>query len=91
MTTWEMRKVSRNTSGSVTSGFLVSFTSGHLTWGGQGFSKKARNMSISSDGPDHDPVLHVDLAGSDGKYTTSEIDLAEHIANIDGEMVVLPL
>jgi hypothetical protein len=48
-------------------------------------------MSISSDGPDQDPVLHVDLAGSDGKYIQSEIDLAEHIANIDGELVVLPL
>lgn len=71
--------------------FLVSLRLGHLTWGGQGFSKKARNMSISSDGPDQDPVLHVDLAGPDGKYIQSEIDLAEHIANIDGELVVLPL
>ncbi|CAI7626492.1 unnamed protein product [Penicillium pancosmium] len=64
---------------------------GHLTWGGHGFSQKARNMSVSSEGPNHDPILHVDLAGPDGKYTTSDIDLAEHIANIDGELVVLPL
>lgn len=48
-------------------------------------------MSISSDGPNHDPILHADLVGPDGKYTATEIDLAEHIANIDGELVVLPL
>lgn len=65
--------------------------SGHLAWGGKGFSKKARNMSITSDGPNHDPVLHVDLAGPDGKYVSNDIDLADHIANIDGELVVLPL
>ncbi|OQE22285.1 hypothetical protein PENSTE_c010G03987 [Penicillium steckii] len=63
---------------------------GHITWGGKNFSKNARNISISSDGPQHVPILHCDLAGSDGKFVSSEIDLADHIANIDGELVVLP-
>lgn len=64
--------------------------SGHITWGGKNFSKNARNIFISSDGPKHIPTLHCDLAGPDGKYVSREIDLADHIANIDGELVVLP-
>ncbi|KAK5788735.1 hypothetical protein VI817_009693 [Penicillium citrinum] len=63
---------------------------GHITWGGKNFSKNARNIFISSDGPKHIPTLHCDLAGPDGKYVSREIDLADHIANIDGELVVLP-
>ncbi|KAJ5090649.1 hypothetical protein N7532_009333 [Penicillium argentinense] len=63
---------------------------GHIAWGGKGFSKNARNMSISSDGPDREPILHCDLVGQDGEFVSNEIDLADHIANIDGELVVLP-
>ena len=62
-----------------------------MAWGGKGFSKNARNMSISSDGPNHTPILHCDLTGPDGKYVTSDLDLGDYIANIDGELVVLPL
>ncbi|KAJ5222479.1 uncharacterized protein N7469_008719 [Penicillium citrinum] len=47
-------------------------------------------LGNEDDGPKHIPTLHCDLAGPDGKYVSREIDLADHIANIDGELVVLP-
>ncbi|KAJ5169196.1 uncharacterized protein N7482_004790 [Penicillium canariense] len=58
---------------------------GHFEWGGTDFSKSARNASIS-EGPKRKPILHAELLNSSGDYVSTEIDLAPHIANIDGEL-----
>jgi hypothetical protein len=61
---------------------------GHFTWGGRNFSHDARNITLTR-GPDRTPVLHSDLRNSSGDFVPSEIDLATHIANIDGKLVYL--
>lgn len=61
---------------------------GHLDWGGQGFSKTARNISLFAEGH-RSPILHLELPDPSGDYSLSEIDLATHIANIDGELVYI--
>ncbi|KAJ5259459.1 hypothetical protein N7478_012440 [Penicillium angulare] len=61
---------------------------GCLDWGGEGFSKTARNISLSAE--DHrSPILYSELLDSSGNYSLNEIDLATHIANIDGELVYM--
>ncbi|KAJ6133150.1 hypothetical protein N7471_008365 [Penicillium samsonianum] len=62
---------------------------GHFRWGGRNFSRDARNITLVAQGPDKNPVLHSDLRNSSGDYVPSEIDLATHIANIDGQLVYL--
>ncbi|KAJ5497540.1 hypothetical protein N7463_009527 [Penicillium fimorum] len=62
---------------------------GHFSWGGRNFSLDARNITLVAQGPDKTPVLHSDLLNSSGDFVSSEIDLATHIANIDGQLVYL--
>ncbi|KAJ5181586.1 hypothetical protein N7449_011733 [Penicillium cf. viridicatum] len=61
---------------------------GHFSWGGRNFSHNARNITLAR-GPDKTPILHSDLRNSSGDFVHSEIDLATHIANIDGKLVYL--
>lgn len=60
---------------------------GHFVWNGINFSKSARNIAFSAQGPDHRPILCSELLNSSGIFIPCEIDLSAHIANIDGELV----
>ncbi|KAJ5627830.1 hypothetical protein N7490_010058 [Penicillium lividum] len=60
---------------------------GHFSWGGKNFSHDARNTSLTREGPDKRPFLHSELRDSSGHFVSNDIDLASHIANIDGELV----
>ncbi|CAI7599238.1 unnamed protein product [Penicillium glandicola] len=62
---------------------------GHFSWGGKNFSHDAQNISLVSQGPDKTPILHSNLRDSSGNFVPTEIDLATHIANIDGHLVYL--
>lgn len=62
---------------------------GHLSWGGKNFSHDARSITLVAQGPDKTPILRSNLRDSSGNFVPSEIDLATHIANIDGQLVYL--
>lgn len=60
--------------------------SGHFEWGGTNFSKSARNITCSSEWPERKAILRSELRNSSGEYVTDEIDLTNHIANVEGEL-----
>ncbi|KAJ5693648.1 hypothetical protein N7455_003447 [Penicillium solitum] len=62
---------------------------GQFSWGGKNFSHDARSITLLAQGPDKRPILHSNLRDSSGNFVPSEIDLATHIANIDGQLVYL--
>ncbi|KAJ5364812.1 uncharacterized protein N7496_010525 [Penicillium cataractarum] len=59
---------------------------GHFVWGGTNFSKNAKNVTFSTEGPDRKPILHSELLDSSGHYVQDKVDLASHIANVEGEL-----
>jgi hypothetical protein len=59
---------------------------GHFEWGGTNFSKSARNITCSTEGPDRKPILRSELRNSSGEYVQDKIDLTDHIANVEGEL-----
>lgn len=59
---------------------------GHFEWGGTNFSKSARNITFSTEGPDRKPILHSELRNSSGEYVPDKIDLTDHIAKVEGEL-----
>ncbi|KAJ6111542.1 hypothetical protein N7523_007603 [Penicillium sp. IBT 18751x] len=60
---------------------------GHFDWNSSGFSTGARNISLSTEGPEHIPILHSELRDSSGKFIPNDLNLATHIANVDGKLV----
>ncbi len=54
------------------------------------FSKSARNITVCREGPDRKPILRCELLNQSGKYVSDEIDLADHIANVEGELQYKP-
>ncbi|KAJ5118460.1 hypothetical protein N7448_010167 [Penicillium atrosanguineum] len=62
-------------------------TLGHFDWNSSGFSTGARNISLSTEGPEHTPILHSELRDSSGHFISNDLNLATHIANIDGKLV----
>jgi hypothetical protein len=59
---------------------------GHFEWGGTNFSKSAKNITFSTEGPDRKPILCSELRNSSGEYVSDKIDLTDHIANVEGEL-----
>jgi hypothetical protein len=39
------------------------------------------------EGPEHAPILHSELRDSSGHFIPNDLNLATHIANIDGRLV----
>ncbi|KAJ5649289.1 uncharacterized protein N7484_003012 [Penicillium longicatenatum] len=59
---------------------------GHFCWGGQNFEESARSIEFSMEG-DGTPVLRAKLINMEGEEVDADINLAERIANENGEFV----
>ncbi|KAI5818233.1 Cyanovirin-N [Pyronema omphalodes] len=59
---------------------------GHFSWGGQNFSQSAQNISFSIEGGGEVPVLRATLQNGNGDWCESDVNLAERLENINGEL-----
>lgn len=59
---------------------------GTFQWGGVHFSKNARNVRLSTDGPEHHVILRSELKNMMGDYVSDQLDLSPYIANTNGEL-----
>lgn len=62
---------------------------GHFQWGGENFSHSAGNIEFNLEGDEEDqnPILRADLGKLDETEAADDLNLAERIANIDGQFV----
>ncbi|KAJ3546967.1 hypothetical protein NM208_g1738 [Fusarium decemcellulare] len=58
---------------------------GSFEWGGENFADSAEDISFELEGDDGIPVLRASLGGGDDERYDADINLSEHIANVDGE------
>lgn len=60
---------------------------GQFQWDGQNFSDSADNVEFNLEGDEDDqvPILRAELQPVEGEPIAADINLAERIANIDGE------
>lgn len=60
---------------------------GHFQWGGQDFSGSASNVEFNLEGDEEDqvPILRAELHPVEGDPIAADLNLAERIANINGE------
>lgn len=62
---------------------------GEFQWGGENFSHSTDNVSFDLLGDEEEqvPILHAELSKLDEESVAQDINLAERIANINGEFV----
>ncbi|KAJ6155139.1 hypothetical protein N7470_005705 [Penicillium chermesinum] len=60
--------------------------SGSFQWGGVNFSKDARNTRLTTEGPNHQVILHSELKNLSGDYVGDHLDLSPYITNTNGTL-----
>ncbi|KAJ5224045.1 hypothetical protein N7468_008587 [Penicillium chermesinum] len=59
---------------------------GSFQWGGVNFSKDARNTRLTTEGPNHQVILHSELKNLSGDYVGDHLDLSPYITNTNGTL-----
>lgn len=63
------------------------FRIGHFQWGGENFTETAEDVAFSIEGGGQVPVLRAHLKDEEGNLQQADVNLAERIENLNGELV----
>ncbi|KAJ6034357.1 hypothetical protein N7499_001563 [Penicillium canescens] len=66
---------------------IIGNNDGQFYWGGENFHESASDISFEREGDPEIPVLRAVLGNVEGEGQDADINLAERITNINGELV----
>ncbi|KAJ5318063.1 hypothetical protein N7508_002571 [Penicillium antarcticum] len=66
---------------------IIGNDNGQFYWEGENFHESASDVSFDREGDDELPILRAVLGNMDGEGQDADINLAERITNINGELV----
>ncbi|OGE57209.1 hypothetical protein PENARI_c002G06123 [Penicillium arizonense] len=66
---------------------IIGNNDGHFYWEGENFHESASDISFEREGDEETPVLRAVLGNVEGEGQDADINLAERITNINGELV----
>ncbi|KAL7271238.1 hypothetical protein RUND412_006006 [Rhizina undulata] len=60
---------------------------GHFQWNGENFTESAKDVKFSIEGGGAVPVLRAQLRTANGEWREADVNLAERIDNVNGDLV----